>query len=224
MPEQTTIQKAIFLYQKQLSANEFLVTFLTQSGQITLFALGLNKLLSKNASNLIQGALCEIEYFQARYANKIGRMKKVSLIGSYQFSNEKTFLLLKRISTWAQEVYLQNEFIDYYQIVNQHQQETHFFKILNIFLLALIKYHAIKLTLNQCAMCSNEHIVDFELAQGGFLCATHSSKQYSAQLLEQIYYLFNHVTIYISAPENDQDKIIYYLMTQFCFENKILNL
>ncbi|UUD36368.1 recombination protein O N-terminal domain-containing protein [Mycoplasmopsis citelli] len=218
-----TIKEAIFLNQKQVGQNEFLTTFLTSQGQVTLFAQGLNKPLSKNASNLVEGGLCIIEYFQARQKQKIGRLKKVSLLGQYNFGDEFVFRLLKRIQNMALSIHFDNEFIQTYHLVNGIFDNEHFFQVINLFLVTLIKYHQVEINVISCALCSSKRITSFDLNQGGFLCSSHCQKTKSAQLLEWIYYLFNAPTIYIGESQSDLDKIIYFLLTSFCIEKLILN-
>nr|WP_307916550.1 hypothetical protein [Mycoplasmopsis bovis] len=57
-----------------------LVTVLGTNGVFKLFAPGLTKTTSKNRQNLQIGSICEIEYFKARFVNKLNKLKKANLL------------------------------------------------------------------------------------------------------------------------------------------------
>lgn len=220
----TTINKGIFIYKKELSENEFLVTFLTTEGQLTLFAQGLNKPTSKNAANLIYGALCEFEYFQARQTNKVGRLKKATLLFKYELGNEKSFTFLSRVHDLVKNIHFQNEFINIYLEIVSYINDENFYQSFNCFLKALLKYYDLSFNLTSCLECSNTDVSYFDFKIKGFLCSKHSTKSYSPLLLERLYILLNDTKEYVQLPVSEVDEIIYYLITSFCLENNLFAL
>ncbi|WP_025755352.1 DNA repair protein RecO [Mycoplasmopsis cricetuli] len=220
-----SINKAILISQKEISDNEFILKFLTSKGQISLLAQGLKKINSKNRNNLLEGALCEIEYFAARLINKIGRLKKVTLIGQYDIFNEKTFVLLNRIVKLSKQIYFQNSIVNLYWKIIDYFNDSHIHIFLNLFYVHILKYFNYQVITNTCAKChSNKNIVSFNYFYNGFLCKNELMPFYMSNiLLENIYNLYNDEIKYLNTCSKLHGQIIYYLITKFCLTYNIVN-
>ncbi|WP_322908822.1 DNA repair protein RecO [Mycoplasmopsis felis] len=165
----------------QTGENDFLVSFFTSNGLLTLYTQGLNKQTSKNRNNLQIGSIVEIEYFKARLKDKIGRMKKVNLLVNISLIDIKINLfvsnIVKLFKNIKQKNHLYNEYLTHIKKINQDNVDL----FLAYFYAQSTTYFGVQPSFNKCRTCfSNKNLVDFSIIEGGFICSKHSNIIYKS--------------------------------------------
>lgn len=167
-----TICKGYLLNRIDYDLFDEIITFINEYGNIfTCIALGVKKIISKNARNLMYGSLIEFEFFNSRSIDKMGKLKKLVVIDDYSIelnSNlvlhflNKTYYLGKLNGNLAIKKYKEN--LDL--IKNNLDKNILIIKIL----LDLIYLSGIVLNLNGCSVCKSKKIANFSSKNYGFVC------------------------------------------------------
>lgn len=150
-----------------------ILVFLTKNKKLVLYSQGSRKINSKNARNLMYMDFLEIECFVSPDINKMGKLKKVTSISSFEFENwnTKNFYFLNSL---INKLNLTNENIfSFYQeslalIINKNN-EDHIYVYIFINFLKNINF---KLNFKECSLChqNNNIFMSFSLKNKGLIC------------------------------------------------------
>ncbi|WP_036452669.1 recombination protein O N-terminal domain-containing protein [Mycoplasma buteonis] len=194
-----TITQGIVLQIYQEDTNLFLVTFLTKKGLLRLAAQGLNKSLSKNKSNLQIGALVEIEFFAARLQDKVGKLKKATIVKQLDVQDkpilEFSFQYVKLLTNIQGVNHIFDKCVLIYDLIDT--VNCHF--ILTFLYAQSMIYFGICPNFRSCNICLNERdLINFDLQNGGFICRRHENVPIQkVEYLQSIWYSFNDMGKYM---------------------------
>lgn len=173
-------------------AEDEIISIFSRHEVITLIALGTRKMKSKNRVALQIGNFVEIEYFRARLANKISKLKKASIVIQPPLNNGNTAEIILELYRYlsniqSESALLFKALIDVYAYLggeyNQNIKTYVLFSYLDV-----IGHYPQN---NMCVECGrNDRINGFEFYKGGFLCALHNKKPRTLQELKAIQNLF----------------------------------
>lgn len=180
-----------------------IVTILTGEEIITVMALGVRKLTSKNRVALQLGNIVEAIIFRARLNNKISKLKKAVLLTQAPIQKKDTakqlMIILQHLNLvkFPHPTLFQKIINAFQHLGTENNQYVKTFVIYNI--LESIGY---KQNINSCIECGdNQRIQGFEFYEGGFTCIEHTVKKRSLDVLKAINAL-NNMDEYIKTPSN----------------------
>lgn len=192
----------IVLKIKKHSENEFIVYFLCAKGVLKLFAMGLEKPTSKNKTNLVIGAIVEIEYFKARLKNKIGRLKTVKtlLFPVYNFKSLEEYFEFQKLIKLFLTINFENNFLSVYKFMLEKLKYINYEYAMTYFYGQLLINYGVCPNFKSCAICMQEsNLVSFNLEEGGFFCNKHSDEIeiLNVEVLNLIYLSYNNFILYV---------------------------
>ncbi|WLP85367.1 DNA repair protein RecO [Mycoplasma seminis] len=209
-----TIERVIVLDINQYEENKFLVTFFGQRGAFALYAQGLGKINSKNRSNLLLGSIVEIEYFKARFDSKVGKLKKSTLIKTFDTSKLENSLFFNKLKQLLSQIHvpshLFSEYDRYFDEFSNYNQD----KILTYFLAQVLVINGYCNYFNKCRICgSTRNFIAFDVELGGFTCIKHEDIQekMSLDFLQSVWASFHNLNSYQYLTSNILNKQIMYI-------------
>lgn len=174
------------------SADDEIISILSNHEVISLIALGTRKLKSKNRVALQIGNFVEIEYFRARLTNKLSKVKRATLLQQPPLMIGDTaevvldiYSFLTQMQNPSKKVF--EALIDVYSYFNE--DNNHYIKtfVLFAFLDALGNLPED----NHCIECGRpDRINGFEFYKGGFTCVLHTKYPRALEELRAIKNLF----------------------------------
>ncbi len=177
----TKFKKGYLISRYDFSSFDEIIQFILEDGsKISLFAAGTRKILSKNARNLREGCLIEIEYFEARSENKLSRLKKASIITEH-FSN---YLDLNKHWIHIINQYLEKKVdcsLSEFQLIElmYKKHADPFFKdksIVVYLMLEIMKREGYNFNLDYCFLCGQEIVYGFSFKYQSVICKECSTK------------------------------------------------
>ncbi|TKA59008.1 hypothetical protein MBOVa_4130 [Mycoplasmopsis bovis 8790] len=232
------VEKVIVLKIEEYTQNEnaALVTVLGTNGVFKLFAPGITKTISKNRQNLQIGSICEIEYFKARFVNKLNKLKKANLLILPHYEDNlvlkfiaKMVLFLENFNDNAKEVfdayvecllkydhYVKNGFEDL------ETKDNPLRYMITYLVSKALKYNGIQPNHHRCISCNSPaNLIDFKFSEGGFICGECTSNQRWTKELKSFYFLFNSLDKYILMSNKAVNDIIYNEIINHLIKNGI---
>lgn len=171
--------------------------FLTKEGKKVLcLSLGSKKIMSKNGRNIFYGEPLEIEYFAARYTDKMSKLKKVTSLGSLDWniqSNLKLIVLNEFVEYIGESAKLFKFYEEKIQQIREAKEDeiTFILKAIREFCTLI----GINLEVNRCVACSSNILKTISFKHNGMLCSECAKKLFvkseDIRVSKLFYFLFN---------------------------------
>lgn len=207
-----------------------IITFISDKGFLyPCISLGSRKLESKNRSQLRIGNYCEFEIFQARFANKISKLKKCKAINEadWRLSFFQPFNLLTE-SIQKTSITGKNLINYFVFIFNLIKEQTYNEKELILILLEkFCLLNGISLEVNRCVECgTKKQIHTLSLSKHGFVCHLHFNPKkdhvFEVDECKLFHYLFNEEYNKLKEYANKHDFVIK-VLRQYIKDNLGIN-
>lgn len=167
------ISKGYLINRSDYGFFDEIITFINEYGNIfTCIALGVKKIKSKNARNLIFGKQIEFEFFLARNSDKVNKLKRAKLLeNKFDIEFTNNVLLFLNSALFKSKINGENVYKFYESILVMIESKKYQDELIIIYILInLIRFSGIKMNLNECAICKNKKIANFSEKDFGFIC------------------------------------------------------
>lgn len=226
------ITKGYLINREDYEVFDEVITFINEYGNIfTTLALGVKKILSKNARNLFYGSLSEFEFFASRdIDNKVGKLKKVHLLENNIQINHRTPLLLLNKIIFINKLKGTKTFEFVNEVVKLLQQYDEKYDDIIILKILLFTTNSLglNLNLNCCNLCGDKNVYTFSYTKQGFICRYHFDQELDIKYGKNItilLYLINN-SLYDDAfqIESNWKKITIRILIDYLKEYSGINL
>ncbi|MGL5246228.1 MAG: DNA repair protein RecO [Mycoplasmoidaceae bacterium] len=206
-----TILKGYIIEIKDYQLFDNIITFFGSDDRVyNLLSLGSRKILSKNGRNMKVGALIEFEFFQARLADSLSRLKKLNIINDVSWEIVKLDIIefLNKFLVKSNNGF---KFVTYQKIMKMvsENRDINFISLFCLF--EIIKSIGLRFELNGCAICNYNKIKTTSIRFQGFLCeqcCRENSEYIYDTDVNKIFYFLNEKKYKKIFKFNENDKLI----------------
>lgn len=217
------IVEGYLVHKQNFGIFDEIITFISKSGRkYTCLSKGSKKIISKNARNLFLGSYCEFIIFEARFKEKVSKLKKVTAIEplDYKYEGNGAFQLLNEL-VLKSDTTTQDFFVFYRihlnMILNYKRSQD---EIMLITLKDFINMSGINFQVNECALCGSNAMKTISLKNHGLICNACAQKTnetfFNKSAVDLFIALFNDVEI--KKYSKDYDLAIE-LLKQYIYDN-----
>ncbi len=196
--------KGIVLRQIEYNDNAAIISVLSKKGELlSLYARGVKKVTSKNASAVMVFVYSDFEYFFNQKG--LHTLKRAKVLNNYfdKFSDYNkiivAFMLLDIVFDVANLDTMANPdlfklLINSFEMINEIDETL----LLTYFLIEVMKSQGIELIADQCAICQSKKINYISIENGGFIChkcLANSNNTYNKLEMLQLFRSINIITM-----------------------------